>query len=299
MRNSKIKLKLFITTALFVIASFFVVAQVSAAETFFETKSSQIRIADTFEVGFFLNTENQDINAVEGRITFPESLLKLKEIRDGNSIINFWIERPKAVNGEISFSGIIPGGYFDKRGLIFSLVFQSAQEGHSLIEIRHIKALLNDGQGTETKTAASNLQFVISKEAPSLLPEAIEKKDTVMPEEFEPVLVSDPAVFDGKYFLVFSAQDKGSGIDHYEIQETRYAEMKNKKWVIGESPYLLKDQGLKSYIYVKAIDKSGNVRTAFLTPTNLRFRLEKYAIYTIMIIVALFLVVLWRKNRKK
>jgi len=75
--------------------------------------------------------------------------------------------------------------------------------------------------------------------------------------------------------------------------------MKNKKWVIGESPYLLKDQGLKSYIYVKAIDKSGNVRTAFLTPTNLRFRLEKYAIYTIMIIVALFLVVLWRKNRKK
>lgn len=272
-----------------------------AAETFFETENPQIRVGDKFEVGFFLNTESQDINAVESRVVFPASLLRLKEIRDGNSIVNFWIERPKAINGEILFSGIIPGGYFDKRGLIFSLVFQAIQEGQGSIEIRDIKTLINDGQGTEAKTAASNLQFVISKQALPSQPATTEKKDKNIPEAFEPVVTSDPAIFDGKYFLVFSAQDKESGIDRYEIQENRKQEIKDKKWTIGESPYLLKDQGLHSYIYVKAVDKSGNERIVMLPPQKPLSWYQNYWILAIMIIAAaIYLIwkILWKKRRK-
>ena len=106
--------------------------------------------ADTlFEAGFFLNTENENINALEGKIVFPEKLLELKEIRTGDSIISFWIEQPEASNGEILFSGIILGGYLGKKGLIFSAVFQSRQEGRDPIEIRDVRTLLNDGEGTE------------------------------------------------------------------------------------------------------------------------------------------------------
>ena len=34
--------------------------------------------------------------------------------------------------------------------------------------------------------------------------------------------MKDPNVFDGKWFLVFAALDKGSGIDHYEVMETNH-----------------------------------------------------------------------------
>ena len=32
------------------------------------------------------------------------------------------------------------------------------------------------------------------------------------------------------------------------------------EWIRAESPYVLKDQKLKSYVYIKAIDKAGNER---------------------------------------
>ncbi len=286
----KLKTFIFITIFLFSASSVF------AAESFFETKNPEIRLGDKFEVNFFLNTNNEDINAVEGKIIFPKNLIELKEIKDGNSIINFWIERPKINGGEISFSGIIPGGYSGKKGFILSAIFQSIQEGEGLIEVRDIKALLNDGQGTETKITISNLQFVISKQAPLLKPAPIEKKDTDMPEMFEPTVASDPTMFDGKYFLVFATQDKGSGIDHYEVCEGK------RKCVVAESPYLLKNQSLDEEIVVKAIDKSGNERIVTLPPQKPAVWYKNYLILAIIILVvaAAYFVwkFLWRKRKK-
>ena len=193
----KLKIIIFAAILLFSASSAF------AAEALLEVKNSEIQAGNEFVAEFFLNTENENINAIEGKIVFPEKLLELKEIRDGNSIINFWIERPKAKNGEIPFSGIIPGGYLGGKGLIFSAVFQSIQEGQGSIEIRDMKTLLNDGTGTETNTTVSNLQFVISGQGPASQPAVVETKDIDIPESFEPMVASDPAIFDGKYFLVF------------------------------------------------------------------------------------------------
>lgn len=78
-------------------------------------------------------------------------------------------------------------------------------------------------------------------------------------------MFSDPAIFDGKYFLVFATQDKGSGISHYEVCEGG-----KRKCAIAESPYLLQNQKLNQKIFVKAVDKNGNeyiydfVRTYFI-----------------------------------
>lgn len=277
-----------------------------AVELNLTSQSQEIRSGDQFEAGFFLNTDNEDINAVEGKIVFPADLLELKEIRDGNSIINFWIERPsvsrqtdakqeRETNANIVFSGIIPGGYLGKKGLIFSVVFQSIQEGQGSIEIRDIKALLNDGKGTAANVTISNLQFVISGQAPASQPAAVERKDADMPEVFEPIVTSDPAVLGGKYFLVFATQDKGSGIDHYEIQENRKQKIENRMWIEAESPYVLKDQNLKSYIYVKAVDKAENERVAVVEP---RYPLKWYEQPLIWVIIILGIAIgyiLWRR----
>ena len=281
-----LKLKIIIFTAILLFSA----SSAFAAEALLEVKSSEIQIGSKFEAEFFLNTENENINAVEGKIVFPENLLELKEIRDGNSIINFWIERPKAKDGEIPFSGIIPGGYLGEKGLIFSVVFQPIQEGQGLIEIRDMKTLLNDGTGTETNTTISNLQLVISGQAPASQPAVVETKDIDIPESFKPMVASDSAIFDGKYFLVFVTQDKGSGIDHYEVREGR------EPFVVAESPYLLQDQNLHKKIAVKAVDRSGNERLVTLPPQKPLLWYENYIILAILIIMVFIAGVILRKG---
>jgi len=68
--------------------------------------------------------------------------------------------------------------------------------------------------------------------------------------------------------LVFATQDKGSGIDGYAIHESPRIKTRisTNELMEDESPYLLKDQNLRSYIYVKAVDKAGNERIAMLEP---------------------------------
>ena len=65
-----------------------------AAEIFYDADTRKIKENTEFEVGVFLNAESENINAFEGKIIFPHDLLDLKEIRDGNTIVNFWIEKP-------------------------------------------------------------------------------------------------------------------------------------------------------------------------------------------------------------
>ena len=253
--------------------------------------SQEIKKGEQFEVSVFLNAESEAINAVEGKVVFPADVLELKEIRDGNSIINFWVERPKNNGNQIIFSGIIPGGYQEANGHIFSVAFQARQDGTSTIEIRDAKILLNDGNGTPSKTAIFNFQFSIFK--PAL------DNDTDLPEDFKPEIASDPSIFEGKWFLVFGTQDKGLGIGHYEAQENKKNKIGGEKWLAVESPFLLKDQELKSFIFVKVIDKAGNERIVVVEP---RYPIRWYGqplIWSIIIlgIIILYIVkkTLWKK----
>jgi len=285
----------------------FSVNTVNAAILNLVSQTKEIGITQQFEVNVILNTEGEQINAVEGKIVFPEDLLEVKEIRDGNSIINFWIERPKAETlkdtntntnlHEIFFSGITPGGYNGNQGLILSIIFLAKKGGSGLIEIQNAKTLLNDGKGTEAQLKIFNFQFSIFKESPISQTPILEIQDTEPPEDFQPEISRDPAIFDGKWFLVFATQDKGSGIDHYEIRETkRKIEHETEaNWVIAESPYLLKDQKLQSYIYVKAVDKAGNERIIIVPPRNPLKWYEKFENWVIIILLAVLVFYILRK----
>ncbi|TSD06642.1 MAG: hypothetical protein Greene07144_1132 [Parcubacteria group bacterium Greene0714_4] len=70
-----------VVTAIF----FLPASSVSAARVFVEPSSREIRPEDRFEVSFFINTQNEQINAIEGAIVYPSDLLVLEEIRDGSS----------------------------------------------------------------------------------------------------------------------------------------------------------------------------------------------------------------------
>ena len=299
MQNSKLQFKIqnyFIGVLIaFLLLTF--TRPVFAAELFFEAKNREFTQGEEFLVSIFLNSLEESINAAEGRVLFPENLLEVKEIRDGNSIITFWIERPKIEQlGIIGFSGIIPGGYQETKGFLLSVVFRAKASGNGAIEIRDAKVLLNDGEGTSTDVKISNFQFSIFKEAPISQTPILEIKDTDPPEYFKPEIAQSPEIFDGKYFLVFATQDKGSGIDHYEL-----CEGSKKKCVIAESPYLLQNQKLDQQIFVKAVDKSGNERVIMLPPQKPLPWYKNYAILAILIIIGLFVAgvilrkILWQR----
>jgi hypothetical protein len=275
--------KIFIVALL---VSAFFPGKLFAAQLNVEAQTIFLRPGDTFETRITLDAKNEDINAVAGKLIFQSTQLTVKEIHDGASIISFWAERPSLKNNEIKFSGIIPGGYKEDGGLIFSVIFQvqnvSPENGGS-IAIQNPQVLLNDGNGTETHVTSNNYDYQLNSGRTDAL-SLDSQSDKDLPEAFTPVLGRDSTLFDGKWFLSFATQDKKSGIDHYEIKEGYLG-----KFVVATSPYVLKDQSLGSKITVVAYDKVGNERTEILKATNRSSFYKDSIIYAIIgLVIVLF-----------
>jgi len=279
-----------------------------AAQLNLISQVQEVGVDQQLKVDLILNTESKEINAIEGNIVFPLDLLELKEIRDGNSIINFWVDKPQMdanINtnkGGIRFSGITPSGYLGERGLILLMVFTAKKEGRAIVQITGGKTLLNDGKGTAANLTTSSLSLAVISESISVPSRITALPDTEPPEIFKPEIAKDAELFNGKYFLVFATQDKGSGVAAYAIHEsTRIKKLiDTKSWAEAESPYVLKDQELRSYIYVKAVDKAGNERIALLEPRYPMKWYENYENWIIIIIaIAIAVALFWRWKKSK
>ncbi|MFA4871623.1 MAG: hypothetical protein WC610_00980 [Patescibacteria group bacterium] len=296
-------MKHFLTKILLVLLLGLILPQlVFAADLFFEAKTSGVGVGEQFEVKLLINTPEESVNALEGKIIFPSNLVGVKEIRDGNSLINFWIDRPKAQNDTVTFSGITPGGFQGNNGLLFSAVLEAKSEGIAHFEVSDAKVLRNDGMGSSAALTTAPLEITISLEALAVTPIVTKVKDTESPESFMPEIAKDESTFGGKWFVVFATQDKGSGIDHYEIRESRQKFFDIfQRWSQKESPYILQDQELRSYIFVKAVDKAGNTRVEQISPRNPLRWYENYENWLIIILgfaITYAIKILWRKYLK-
>lgn len=289
---------------LFFIITVLLPLPVFAAELYFGTHTKEAGVNQYVEVGVFLNTEGEPINAVEGSVSFPSSLLAPQEIRNGNSIISFWVEQPfLGQDNELRFSGVIPGGYTGSNGYLFSVIFQTQNEGEVVLDMNNGRTLLNDGNGFETSFRSSPIKFKIGSELRG--PEVLPLYDPDAPESFTPQIAKDPNLFDGQWFLIFATQDKGSGIGRYEVREQRRWGLFTfefgiwpAKWVTAQSPYVLDDQALKSFVYVKAQDRAGNERVVMVPPQKPQAWYKNYAILVILILAALAYLILWKKRKK-
>ncbi|HEY4495951.1 MAG TPA: hypothetical protein VJC04_01150 [Candidatus Paceibacterota bacterium] len=234
----------------------------SAAKIFFDGQKNIFAANEEFLLQVFLDAQGAIVNALEGEITVPSELLELKEIRDGNSMVNFWIEKPHSINPQsIAFSGITIGGLTGSNNFLFSLIFRTKKIGSDSLKFENGLALQNDGIGTKVPLKSEAFVFSVSNKVKASGSEYLIINDTEPPNSFQPFIGNDPTLFTGKYFLVFTAQDKGGGIDHYEVREGFW-----DRYQKADSPYLLEDQSLKKRIYIKAIDKSGNERIVILAP---------------------------------
>ena len=274
--------------------SFVAIRGVNAVEIRLDASKVEVRIGEQFVVTVFMSAD-ESVNAVEGQLVFPPDWLSVKDIHDGNSVINFWIEKPHIdTSGVVLFSGITSGGFTGSNNRIFSVVFEAKKTGIASVVLQNTKALLNDGLGTPTEVRIKNSELKIQESGDLYSKSYIlsPPPDTEPPEIFRPEIAKGSEMFDGKWFLVFATQDKGSGIDHYEIREVKRRlyllpvvnYIYRNSWTEAESPYILKDQKLRSWIYVKATDKIGNERVAIVEP---RYPMKWYAQPLVWIIIVI------------
>lgn len=260
-------------------------------------------IGEPFSVDIALITLGESVNAVESEVLYDRAVLYLEDIREDLSAIGLWLERPQRTEeGMVGFSGVIPGGSPSAKTHIITLVFKPLAAGNARIWFRNARAFLNDGAGTEVPLSFEEHRILILASVPDGL-RAIESKtefvdlrtDRTPPDSFRPEIGKDESVFDGQWFVAFSANDKGSGVEYYEVFESRYKIQDTKYedidgWVRTESPHLLTDQELKSYIYIRAVDRAGNERVTIVEPqvrTN-------WFVWIIGSLVLVILLIVWR-----
>src|SRR3989344_1896109 len=170
-----------------------------AAEIRLDSHKVEVKTGEQFVVDVIVNSEVQ-LNAVEGQLIFPEDLLSVREIRDGNSVINFWVEKPReSALGRIAFSGITPGGFSGPNNFVFAVVFEAKSEGEFMLTLQGTTALRNDGAGTKEPLSVRNVDIVIEPGDSKIRKE--EFIDTEPPEDFTPIISVDKNLFEGKYSL--------------------------------------------------------------------------------------------------
>ncbi len=270
-----------------------IASPVFGAEVFFDTPSRDISTGEIFSVKVILDTRDVSVNAVEGSIVFPQDLLEVKDTAEENSVINFWVEKPHVTEpGILTFSGIAPGGFSGPNNPILTISLQVKQSGEAVLSVKGMRVLQNDGHGTTASTTVSDLTFSI-QEGVATTPHESLAADTDPPEIFTPVIASSSVLFEGRNFLVFATNDKGSGIDHYEVREGKWG------WFTkAQSPYLLKYQMLDKDIFVKAIDTAGNERIAVLAREPTASRYPWYVVFSILgiLLISVVLKFIWSKS---
>lgn len=268
----------------------------------------------TPETGFFsidvaINTQSEILNALEGEILYPKNVLQVVAINDSRSLITFWVTRPADQQGVISFKGLSPGGISTNNGRLFTVVF-SALPGvqstvNASVQANNILGYRNDGRGTIVPIVSGSTRVSIPQTANLLTPtstgQVILPKDTIEPSDLQASISKYENLFNNKWFLAFAARDADSGIDYFEIQESKTAIAIDNAWQKAISPVVLTDQTRKSYVFVRVYDKAGNKREVMLRPMEQNHSIiyTKIVFWCILIMILLFGLAVWRKKKQK
>ena len=286
MKERKIKKRIIFNFALsfcVFLFSFLFFNKTQAARLYFQPQEAVIGSEKEFSVAVNVDA-GKSINAIQAVISVPKELTPV-DITEGNSIITFWVEKPNFDESSrlLTFSGIIPGGFQEEKASLLIVKFKTTkeQEGKAVLTFNKekTKIYLHTSEGVEDSLELESLTLLIAKGKKNI---GIEIADNDPPENFKPEISRDPNIFENRRFLVFATQDKGAGVDHYEV-----CEGSKTKCAIAESPYLLHYQKLNKKIFVKAMDKSGNERIAILLPQKQSPWYQNYWIIGIIVLVVI------------
>ena len=278
-----------------VLGAIFLPYSVFASNVYIDTSHPDSFVGDTVMFSVRVDSENKNINAVEGGVLldYLTESVSLIDINTAGSKFSLWPGKPlpSASNTSISFAGGAPGGLNSKDAIIFNIVLKLQKVGQITLAPNNFSVYLNDGKGTKDGVNVKNLVIDVLPKKPDYKSvddlSSLTSNDKTPPEFIEAIISHDSYVFDNQYFVSFFAVDKDSGIAYYEIKEG------DRDFVRTESPYLLQDQSLKSIVQIKAVDKAGNesiTKAEIAVPPAPFYKNILFWIITLLIAVLIFYV---------
>jgi hypothetical protein len=112
-----------------------------------------------------LNSEQQVVNAVEGRVTYDPLTLEIVEVSKAGSFLTLWAAGPTvdSTAGVVAFVGGVPNGSYVINGRVLSLVFRPKVLGTTTVgfDAALSSVRLNDGKGTATPLRAETSTVTI------------------------------------------------------------------------------------------------------------------------------------------
>ncbi len=285
----------YIFIVIFIFCGLAAAVSASAATMLLERDVSNTRSGLVW-VNISLRPDGDRVTALAGKMILSGNA-RVSEIRDGDSIISAWIERPSVVENSIRFSGIIPGGFYGtfnpylegpQPGVVLAIGLEG-DAGAVEMSLRELEAYGGIDGSIAISLATEPLQLNFSETQKTTAGDV----DTYSPADFIVEILKFPETRE-QLFAVFSARDSESGIDHFEIQETEDANPNPALWQKTETPYLLKDQTRSHYLFVKAIDRQGNESIKRIDPVHER----NYWWWILLVVLLVIVPVLIRLRRK-
>lgn len=285
------------THLLIILGLVFWISAVRAETISLKSSKTSYRVGDSFQVSLAIDTLGKSINTITGKISVPADKLQITDLRYGNSILTLWVDKPVISSGLISFSGGVPGGFNGSNGPILNFTVKAKKIGVATISASEFQVLLNDGLGTASANLVLGKLILTINEALPIPPPApkeekveevyVPSPDTTAPDSFIPLVSRHPGVANNQYFVSFSAVDKDTGIDYYEVREeplilSWITGRFSTDWIKTTSPYILKGQWWTYRIAVRAYDRADNVTEGFVVKP-----LHTYLVWLLIILLVL------------
>jgi len=308
---NKNKLKLFLIVNCLVLTVLFLGLNTTyAAELNFSSPKLIEETENTYAIDLNLDTQGDNINVLEVSLNYSFTNFDLKNILTGDSVINFWIQKPIIKDGLIHFAGSIPAGYFGSKGRVLTMVFQpkiaiSTIDLNILSDENRIsRVFLNDPLATE--------KIIQTKHYSLDLPTTLDKNiittiiDVDKPEPFTIEISPSSSLPLNNVFVIFNAADSISGINHYEMAQADLVDdfnNKSLKWQIVESPAILNVSQAKRFLAIKAFDGSNNVELSVLDLKPSKDKVISQNPFTVIIVLVIIIGMIslsyYRRLRKK
>lgn len=282
---------------------FFVPGMAFASSVYFETAKSTIFAGDTFIISVKIDSEEEDINSVEGSIVLESKNdnFVVNDFSLAQSVFTLWPRTPSLSEDTniISFAGGVPGGFDDGKATLFNIVVETDKEGAIQISPKDIAIYANDGKGTRVPVKIQNLTIQVSPKNEGIAPvnewNTLVINDKTNPDKFTIEVGRDSSLFDGKRFAFFTAIDKQSGISYYEVSENDNLPIRSGSMYVLQN----QDENITPKLTVTAYDKAGNKTTVSYEKPGFKifgFSLN-FFLLLIVIIIVWFILKRIKRNR--
>lgn len=164
----KIFLALFIIIIAFCFKTYS--ANAAGASLYLSPNSGTFYVGSIFNVSIFLDTGNNNVNAVYANLKFDPQKIQIASPTAGKSFISVWISQPTYSNkdGSASFLGGNPSpGVNTSAGLVSTITFRIVAPGETTITFStSSQVLLDDGKGTDILNSRGRGTYTLSVPPP-------------------------------------------------------------------------------------------------------------------------------------